>query len=243
MAYRTLEPYDASSPITTFTLFKFATGQKWWAFGQMGQRLLQDPPGATFGRMLGCGRNGFDLTPDFGQYVFLAQWKNDRQADAFFASPLFCDYVARASAHDTIKMVPLQAHGQWDGTEPFPVSHRARQASKGPVVVLTRAKINLGKLWDFWRHVPKAHASLARSEGALLAMGIGENPVTQQATISVWDSVSSLKKFAYQQPGHKEIVQKTRQRGWYQEELFARFKPVAVEGFFGGRLTGEGWNG
>lgn len=242
MAFRTLEPYDSSHPITTFTVFKFGRGQRWWAFGQMGSRSLQDPPGATFGRMLGCGRNGFDLTPDFGQYTLLAHWENDQRANAFFASPLFHDYADRATEHYTIKMLPMQSHGQWDGAEPFATADSGNQSTNGPVVVLTRAKINFGKLWDFWRHVPKAHASLAKSEGVLLAMGIGENPVTQQATVSVWDSVQSLKKFAYQQTGHKEIVQKTRQRGWYHEELFARFKPVATNGkLFGDKgKKGEG---
>ena len=61
-------------------------------------------------------------------------------------------------------------------------------------------------------------------------MGIGENPITQQATVSVWEDVESMKKFAYLQAGHREIVQRTRQRGWYSEELFARFVPVAEWG-------------
>ncbi len=196
----------------------------------MGRKTLENPEGATFSKMLGSGRKGFDITPNFRQYTFLAHWESDRTAAEFFASPTFQNYTAHATEHYTIKMQPMQAHGQWDGAEPFQTSENIEKDYAGPIVVLTRAKINFTKLLDFWRHVPKAHASLNKSEGVLLALGIGENPITQQATISIWDSVESLKKFAYQQAGHKEIVKRTRQRGWYREELFARFVPVAVDG-------------
>ena len=124
-----------------------------------------------------------------------------------------------------------------NGAEPFKVPDNFGKNYHGPVVVLTRAKINFAKLLDFWRHVPRAHASLDKSEGVLLALGIGENPVTQQATLSVWDSVESLTQFAYQRPGHREVVKRTRQRGWYGEELFARFVPVAGSG---GAVLGKG---
>ncbi len=124
-------------------------------------------------------------------------------------------------------MQTLQAHGKWDGDEPFKAIVNVGKAYIGPVVVLTRAKINFTKLLDFWRHVPKTHASLRQSKGVLLALGIGEKPLVQQATVSVWDSVESMKNFAYQQSGHREIVKRTRQSGWYDEELFARFIPLA----------------
>ncbi len=196
----------------------------------MGRKTLENPVGATFSKMLGSGRKGFNVVPNFRQYTFLAHWENDKAATDFFASAHFRDYAVYSLEHYTIKMQTMQAHGQWDGVEPFEASENVGKEYVGPVVVLTRAKINFTKLLDFWRHVPKAHASLSKSSGVLLALGIGENPITQQATISIWDSVESVKKFAYQQPGHKEIVKRTRQRGWYSEELFARFVPVAVDG-------------
>ncbi len=212
--------------MTTFTIFRFPANKAWWAFGQMGRRTLEQPAGSVFSKMLGTGRNGFSVIPDFQQYTFLATWKSEQQADDFFASPTFQDYASQASEHSTLKMRPILAHGQWDGQEPFTVAEPIEKGYNGPVVVLTRAKIKFTKLLDFWRHVPQAHASLGKSQGVLLALGIGEVPLVEQATVSVWESVESLKKFAYRQPGHKEIVQRTRDRGWYSEELFARFLPV-----------------
>jgi heme-degrading monooxygenase HmoA len=212
--------------MTTFTIFRFPTNKAWWAFGQMGRRTLENPPGSSFNKMLGTGRNGFGIIPDFQQYTFLATWESEGHADAFFASFLFREYASQALEYQTLKMLPIQAHGQWDGVEPFGVSEKIEKGYPGPLVVLTRAKIKAAKLLDFWRHVPRAQASLRTSEGVLLALGIGEVPLVEQATVSVWASVDAVKRYAYQQPGHREIVQRTRQRGWYSEELFARFVPV-----------------
>ena len=46
----------------------------------------------------------------------------------------------------------------------------------------------------------------------------------QQATFSIWDSVDSVKNFAYGNGVHSKIVAKTRKRNWYKEDLFARFE-------------------
>ncbi|TDB59841.1 DUF3291 domain-containing protein [Arundinibacter roseus] len=235
MKFTSLYPQDPSRPVITFTIFNFPKNKTWWALRQMGLKILEKSAGATFSKMLGSGRKGFDLMPNFRKYTFLASWENDRQANDFFASPAFQTYASRATEHYTIKMQPMQVHGHWDGKEPFSVSERIGKNYQGPVVVLTRAKIHVTKLLDFWRHVPQVHASLKKSPGVLLAMGIGENPITQQATVSIWDSVESLKKFAYQTTGHKEIVHRTRQRGWYSEELFARFVPTATQGTLDGK--------
>ncbi len=201
----------------------------------MGLGVLQKSAGALFSKMLGNGRNGFDIMPDFQQYSFLASWTSDKEADDFFGSTVFQEYAASATEYYTVKMLSLQAHGKWDAQEPFIATDEPKFNPEGPIIVLTRAKINFFKLFDFWRHVGQAHASLRNSKGVLLAMGIGENPFTEQATISVWDSVDSLRKFAYQKSGHKEIVKRTRQRKWYKEELFARFVPVATQGTLHGR--------
>lgn len=212
--------------MTTFTIFRFPTNKAWWAFGQMGLKVLRPPIGSAFYKMLGSGRNGFGIVPDFCRYTFLATWESEKHADDFFASPMFQAYASQALEHSTLRMLPIQSHGQWDGKEPFAVSKGMEKGYSGPLVVLTRAKIRATKLLDFWRHVPRAQASLSKSEGVLLALGVGELPLIEQATVSVWESVDAVKKYAYQQSGHREIVQRTRQRGWYSEELFARFALV-----------------
>jgi hypothetical protein len=51
-----------------------------------------------------------------------------------------------------------------------------------------------------------------------------------QATFSLWESAESMMDYAYKNPKHAEMVKKTRELGWYSEELFARFQPYKIEG-------------
>ena len=231
---------STSGPSTTFTIFRFPRRYTWWAFAQMGRQVLSRAEGTRFCRMLGCGRHGFDKVPDFRQYAFLASWESTSAAAAFFASERFGTYAARSREHYTVWMRPVQAHGTWNDIQPFPLTENHHQEGT-PLVVLTRATIHLPKLLDFWRHVPRAQAALRRSAGVLLALGVGENPITQQATVSIWDGPEAIRQFAYQRTDHKDIVKRTRQRGWYREELFARFVPVATQGTLHGQDVLQGY--
>jgi hypothetical protein len=64
--------------------------------------------------------------------------------------------------------------------------------------------------------------------------GIGEAPLVQMATFSIWESLDALKNFAYTSPEHKEAIRKTRQIDWYKEEMFARFQPYQSTGVWCG---------
>jgi len=70
---------------------------------------------------------------------------------------------------------------------------------------------------------------MGSAEGFITSVGIGEVPFIKQATFSVWKDLESVKKFAYRQREHAEVVKQTREKGWYSEELFARFIPIEVD--------------
>ena len=241
MNFRSLIPLNPAFPITTFSVFRFPRQRAWWAFAEMGKRLLSRRSGADFSKMLGCGKYGFGIFPDWLQYAFLAHWNSQSEAQAFFESPAFQEYHAKSVESFTLQMQPIHARGTWDGLNPFanvatPLNvcpHAASQTNQ-PVVVLTRAKIRLNRLIPFWRNVPKTHQAMKQSKGLLMAFGVGELPIVQQATVSVWESAEALKQFAYQQSYHKEVVKMTRRDNWYREDLFARFMPVAVAGTWNG---------
>ena len=55
--------------------------------------------------------------------------------------------------------------------------------------------------------------------------GIGEVPVVQMATFSLWKNFNAVKEYAYKSKQHKEAIRKTRKNNWYKEELFSRFHP------------------
>ena len=202
-------------------------------------RALMNPfvvEGLTFQKLLGSGQN-FGLMPNFSTYVFLGVWNTETQADQFLASSAFATITNGTDNVSTLYLEPYQTHGSWDGVNPFEqsdVSVNRKQSRQEtltanserslPIVVLTRATIRTGSLLDFWRHVPATRQKLAdHKDNLLFAIGVGEKPIVQQCTISVWRSSEAVNQFAYRQSGHKEVVRLTRDRQWYSEELFARF--------------------
>ncbi|MCU0354751.1 MAG: hypothetical protein MUD08_13590 [Cytophagales bacterium] len=236
MPFRHLFSVQPGQSVVTFTVFRFGAARRWWALGQMGRSALlrAKPEGLAFGKMMGSGRGGFSMVPDFSQYALLGVWHSQATAETFFASSLYQDYAARAAEAYTLQLLPTQSHGHWDGANPFvPVAKTV--AENLPVVVLTRANIRFSRLPEFWRNVPKAQQAVKQSDGLLFSVGVGELPLVQQATVSIWQNAEAVKRFAYQQTFHKDIVQMTRRRNWYSEDLFARFVPVAVVGTYQGR--------
>ncbi|HMO39242.1 MAG TPA: hypothetical protein PKC76_06485 [Saprospiraceae bacterium] len=223
--------------IVTITFFRYrGLRQRWWAFGQMGlaPKALRAIQGLQFGKMLGSGSgNGFSVLPNLGVYGLLAVWDTEHDARHFFDThPLFKTYCTQSAEQWTLFMRAVMAHGQWDGVEPFRASGQADDEQ--PVGVLTRATIYPRHLWRFWRFVPPVSRSVERREGLVFSVGVGELPLIQQATFSLWQSTHLMKAYAYQSRYHSEVVKKTRELGWYSEELFARFAPYAEEGSWQG---------
>ncbi|MAI28344.1 MAG: spheroidene monooxygenase, partial [Flavobacteriales bacterium] len=70
---------------------------------------------------------------------------------------------------------------------------------------------------------PKASKAIQKAKGVIWYKGIGEWPLIQQATFSIWKSLDDVKNFAYKNIDHSSIVKKTRKRNWYSEDMFTRF--------------------
>jgi hypothetical protein len=228
--------YVAEQPVVTFSVFRFALQKRWKAFRRMGERFLLKnmPSGMTFGKMLGNGKNGFDIMPDFSQYSMLACWKNADEAEHFFSqNQYFKEYVADTEENYHIQMALIHTKGSWEGKNPFEGGNVGYDP-KNPIIVLTRARIRTNKLLGFWKNVPQVKHAITHSSGLLTAFGIGELPLVEQATLSIWQNPDFMKNFAYQKTSHKDVVQKTRQQNWYAEDLFARFSPTATQGTYQG---------
>jgi hypothetical protein len=184
----------------------------------------------TFWKLLGSGKNcTFDLHPDWQQWGLLACWESRDHFERFHQQ----SFVARwwkffKTEQWTILLEPLQSHGKWNGKEPF--GDPDIQNYDGPIAVLTRATIRFSKLKSFWANVDSVASLMSKAPGYITSFGIGEMPVYRQATFSVWDNPENVKAFAYGSREHAEVIRKTREEGWYSEELFARFKPIATIG-------------
>lgn len=133
-----------------------------------------------------------------------------------------------------VTMAPLGAHGSWGGEDPFADSHPPIEGNDGPVAVVTRATVRLRRLRAFLRSVPGVEATMSDAPGLLAAVGIGEVPIGRQATFSLWSDAASVQSFAYSQPAHASVVERTRVDDWYGEEWFARLRPVVASGTWDG---------
>ncbi|MDX2134065.1 MAG: hypothetical protein SFV52_04745 [Saprospiraceae bacterium] len=219
--------------MTTVSFFYFSSRRnRFWALSQMGlaPRRVAGTPGLQFFKFLGSGAaNGFGLKPNFSVYGFLGVWEDEAAFRHFQEHhPVAVAYRERSDRSQTVFLKPVMAHGLWDGQNPFvPTAGFDPQA---PVAVLTRATIRLRHLWRFWQFVGPVSADTAQRPGLRFAVGIGEVPLIQQATFSLWDSGRQMLDYAYRREKHAEVIRKTRELGWYREELFARFLPCRVEG-------------
>lgn len=186
--------------------------------------------GLKFSKVLGCGAgNGFSVLPDFGTYVLLMVWENATLAQqAFKEQALLLDYQRLSTDHQILYMQGIGGHGTWDQQSPFEKVKAQDDTSK--IAVITRATIYKRKLAQFWRYVPSVSKSMEGAPGLNFAIGIGELPLIQQATFSVWEKASFMMDYAYSMPKHKEVVKQTKLRGWYREELFYRFLISSSEG-------------
>jgi hypothetical protein len=216
--------------MVTFTFFTFqGFASRWWAFTQMGRRSFQAgvADGLEFAKMMGTGGgNGFSIFPNFGQYAWLGVWESEAQARDFFQSnPLFQSFQSQSATCKTIYAQSVVAHGKWDGQEPFRAVGKFDPTQ--PVAVLTRATIKTRHLLHFWQFVPRVSKSIQEfSAQTQFSVGVGELPLVQQATFSLWHTGQAMLDYAYKSPFHAEVVKKTRELGWYDEELFARFTVV-----------------
>jgi len=237
-----------SFPITTITVLQYATQAQFQAFSRMGRFFMKPfrEEGLLFCKLMGSGQ-AFGLKPDLSRYVFLAVWENLTYAEAFLQTATCQTLEQGALQCSTVFLQTIRSHGLWNSQNPFvranelPVTQALLSertpnstillAEKQPLAVLTRATIRPAKLIKFWRHVPQVRQRLQRYQPDLLfAIGVGELPIVQQCTISIWRNSTALSEFAYQESGHKEVVRLSRQNHWFSEELFARFTVLKATG-------------
>lgn len=185
---------------------------------------------------MGSGRElGFSPLPDWSVYALLAVWENENAATNFFkTSEIFLRYISHSSEQWTIFLKTRQVKGLWSGSNPFSPSSELEE-NNPLIAVITRATIRSIKLIKFWKYVPTSQKPIQKGcEGLIFTKGIGEAPLLQMATFSLWADLDALKRFAYKSPEHQVAIKKTRQLDWYKEEMFVRFQPYKSTGTWGG---------
>lgn len=213
--------------VTTISFFQYNTFKsKLWAFGMMqyAHAHLSKAKGCTFYKLMGTGKgNGFNPWPDFSTYSLLMVWDSIDEAEVFINnSTLYARYNDQTSAITTHFMHCLKSHGEWSKQNPFKtVTYDIDESNN--IGVITRATIKKRFLPKFWSYVPTSSKPLKDNENLLFKKGIGETPILQMATFSIWEEIDAIKQYAYKSKEHAEAIKITRKLGWYKEELFARF--------------------
>ena len=193
---------------------------------------LARTPGLAFWKLLGTG-NGRTFTvrdADPLRWGLLAVWDEPADLAAFERrSPVRAAWRGLAEETWRADLLPLRARGSWSGRQPFSPA-AAPGPAPGPVAAVTRARLRPTRARSFWRAVPPVALEAGRTPGLRLAVGIGEAPVGLQGTFSLWESSRALAAFAYAGAAHRAVVDQTAARGWYAEELFARFAVLQTTG-------------
>lgn len=197
---------------------------RWKAFTQMGKKDWKRELENIFGffKMMGTGSgNGFSIFPDFGTYIFIVTAKDHK---VLIESTPVRELLHRAKRMKIYEMIPLKAHGLWNGRNPFEplIANNLKECHYPLLSVITRGSIRRSLWWKFWQFVPKVARQIPTQ--ALYSVGMGELPLVEQATFSIWQNEDDMKKWAYQNQAHRQVIGLTHALKWYDEEMFARFR-------------------
>jgi len=219
----------------TVSFFRYQGLNKLWGMKQMYsvRAPMRKMPGVSFYKPLGSGSGvGYSLWPDWSVYGLLVVWDNEQLAKDFLKSAVFEDYVNHSVEQYTVFLKPLSSRGAWSGYSGWQFSDPNPESEL--ISALTRATLKSSYLFKFWSQVPRVSREHENFEGLLFTKGIGEIPLVEQATFSIWKNKASMEKFALT-TFHGEAVMETRRRNGFKEEMFTRLKPYLSEGLWKGK--------
>ncbi|HTT54059.1 MAG TPA: spheroidene monooxygenase [Streptosporangiaceae bacterium] len=224
--------------IASFHLTRYRPGQAVRAASRMAfdRPVLAGTPGLRFWKLLGTARDGtMSLGADPRRWAMFAVWQDHAALDRFLASsPVPAGWRLAGRETWSVRLRYAGGHGRWAGRDPFSGLAAAVPEPGQPVAVLTRAAIRARRLARFYRSVPAVDGALARADGCLRAVGMGEWPAARQATFSLWRDGAAIRAFAYAAGPHRAVVARTRAEDWFAEECFARFVPGESAGSWDG---------
>jgi spheroidene monooxygenase len=216
----------------SLSLFRFGSlADKLWILGQMGAARFELPqtPGIGFWKLCGSGTGeGFTPRPNWSVYAILATWPDEEVArHRIDEARVWQRWRARAVEDCTIFLSTTSARGCWSGVEPFEVQETQRP---GPLAALTRATVRPKAFSSFWKQEPTISEMIGKNPDVAFKIGIGEVPLLQQVTFSIWPDEASMARFARGDTAHGRAIKAVRDGGWFREELYARFRVLGAAG-------------
>ncbi len=190
--------------------------------------------GLHFWRLMGTGKDD-DTGPgaDLRRTALFAVWNDQSDLDRFIDSHRIARRWDAASEAWHVRLRALGGHGKWRGVDPLEDMQRGDRT--GRVAIITRADVRRQAGRAFGHASREVDTELHTADGLIDVVGIGEAPIGRLATFSLWESMDAARAFAYAMPRHQQVIEQTRDGGWYSEELFARFEPYDSAGTWNGR--------
>ncbi len=171
--------------------------------------------------------------PNTGVYAILATWPDlDTAQRRTKDAGVFRRYRKQAEEDWTVYLSPTSVRGQWSGVTPFEVT---REAETGPVAALTRATVKPRAALKFWKRVPDISSVIGFDDNVVFKIGIGEVPLMQQITFSIWPDTATMANFARKDGPHARAIKAVRTGDWFREELYARFHVADCDGMWEGK--------
>jgi hypothetical protein len=172
---------------------------------------------------------------DLRRRAVFALWRNELALEAFLTQHPLAQRWQRADECWHVRLRGAGGHGHWHRVDVPTVLGTCQIEPTSPVAIITRANVRLRQWGAFNAARPAVDRELHNAAGLVDVVGFGEAPIGRQATFSLWSSIEAGRAFAYAQPRHREVIERTHKERWYGEEMFARFVPYASSGSWDGR--------
>lgn len=225
---------ETHAQTVTVSFFRYRDLQKIWGMMQMAlsRRPMSAMKGLHFFKPLGTGSGvGYSIWPDFSVYGMLAVWENEEDAGRYLASGLFSKFKRHSEEQYTVFLKPVSSKGSWSGFSGWKFSSPI--PGNTLISALTRATLRKRFLLKFWSMVPRVSREHQGYPGLIFTKGIGEYPLFEQATFTIWEKTAHMEGFAWQ-TFHGVAVRETRKRKGFKEEMFTRLQPFRSEGTWRG---------
>jgi heme-degrading monooxygenase HmoA len=223
------------APVASFHVIRDSTALANVARLARDRRSLAHTDGLRFWRLCGTGAGSTTAgSSDLRRRAVFALWESEDALDTFVAASLLATRWRSSAEYWHVRLAGAGGHGAWRGVDVPGVLGTPSAPVDGPIAVITRADVRLRTWRAFSAARPAIDRELHEADGLLAVLGFGEAPIGRQATFSLWSSSAAARAFAYTQPEHRKVIERTRREQWYGEEMFARFAPYASMGTWDG---------